>query len=88
MQETKPRDEMTDRELLLSLHERLDRELEEQRKDIGLVCSAVRALCDVRELTDHVQALGQRLAARFPSNGIGHDEPTNPEHERPEPDAE
>jgi hypothetical protein len=99
MPEGKPdRSKMTDRELLLSLHERIDavdqrladgdREFQEQKKDIGIVSSAVKALCEVRGLDDKVQELGRRLADRFPANGVGHEAPTNPSNERPESDAE
>lgn len=68
-----------------------DGEFKEQRKDIGIVCASVKALCEVRGLDEKVQELGARLAERFPTNGAGHSEhdvPTNPENGKPLPDAE
>lgn len=84
------RAEMTTDQKLDAILDRLeegDREFLELRADFGIIASSVKALCDVRGLDDHVQALGQRLAERFPvANGAGHDEPTNPEHDRPDPE--
>lgn len=62
-----------------------DQEFQEQKRDIGIVSSAVKALCAVRGLDDKVEELGRRLSDRFPSNGAAeHDVPTNPANERPD----
>jgi hypothetical protein len=103
MPEAKPdRSAMTDRELLLSLHERLDdeeawrrrtdRRLAEGDVEIGMCLEGVRTLCTMRGAEEAAGQLGAYLAEKrerlATQNGTDHDTPTNPGNDRPAPDAE
>ena len=92
---TKARSEMTERELLLALHERMDqtdkwrtqtdKRLASGDAEIGMSLNAIQTLC---KLLGASEAAGELAAyiheKRLRANGGQHEAPTNPENERPD----